>query len=106
MGFNRHRVVGERASAKVYTGSLPSGGEVAKKRFERADGIANLRYPFTTEFATMVGCLQHMNLIQLHGWCCEGNKLVLVYDYMHNGSLNKVLHKSFNSAIVLSWKHN
>ncbi|KAB2603589.1 L-type lectin-domain containing receptor kinase S.6-like [Pyrus ussuriensis x Pyrus communis] len=106
MEFNRHRVVGEGASAKVYTGSLPSGGEVAVERFERADGIASLRNPFTTEFATMVGSLWHKNLIQLHGWCCEGNNLVLVYKYMPNGSLNKVLHKSFNSAIVPSWKHN
>ncbi|KAB2603586.1 L-type lectin-domain containing receptor kinase S.6 [Pyrus ussuriensis x Pyrus communis] len=104
MGFNRHRVVGEGASAKVYKGSLSSGGEVAVKRFERGDGISSLRNPFSTEFATMVGCLRHKNLIQLHGWCCEGNELVLVYEYMPNGSLNKVLHKSFNSAVVLSWK--
>ncbi|KAM2909537.1 hypothetical protein FF1_002506 [Malus domestica] len=104
MGFNRHRVVGEGASAKFYIGSLPSGGEVAVKRFERADGIASLRHPFTTEFATMVGCLRHKNLIQLNEWCCEGNKLVLVDENMPNGSLNKVFDKSFNSAVVLSWK--
>ncbi|ONH89901.1 hypothetical protein PRUPE_8G022700 [Prunus persica] len=104
MGFNRNRVVGEGASAKVYKGSLPSGGEVAVKRFERADKIGCLRSPFTTEFATMVGCLRHKNLVQLHGWCCEGNELVLVYELMPNGSLNKILHKSFNSSVVLSWK--
>ncbi|RXH85599.1 hypothetical protein DVH24_009420 [Malus domestica] len=33
------------------------------------------------EFATMVGCLWYKNLVQLHGWCCEGNELVLVYEY-------------------------
>ncbi|KAH0976742.1 hypothetical protein GBA52_026461 [Prunus armeniaca] len=104
MGFNRNRVVGEGASAKVYKGSLSSGGEVAVKRFERADKIGCLRSPFTTEFATMVGCLRHKNLVQLHGWCCEGNELVLVYELMPNGSLNKILHKSFNSSVVLSWK--
>ncbi|KAM2909540.1 hypothetical protein FF1_002509 [Malus domestica] len=70
------------ASAKVCKGSLPSEGEVAVKRFERADGIGSLRNPFTTEFATMVGCLRQKNLIQLHGWCCEGNALVLVYEYI------------------------
>ncbi|KAM2363478.1 hypothetical protein ACFX1X_002536 [Malus domestica] len=70
---NRHRVVGEGASAKVYKGSLPSEGEVAVKRFERADGIGSLRNLFTTEFATMVGCLRQKNLVQLHGWCCKGN---------------------------------
>nr|XP_011464794.1 PREDICTED: L-type lectin-domain containing receptor kinase S.6 [Fragaria vesca subsp. vesca] len=104
MGFDRSRIVGEGATAKVYKGCLVSGGEVAVKRFDRADGLERLRGPFTTEFATMAGCLRHKNLVQLHGWCCEGNELVLVYEFMPNGSLNKILHKSFNVAVVLSWK--
>ncbi|PON76281.1 Serine/threonine protein kinase [Parasponia andersonii] len=103
MGFDRKRIVGEGASATVYKGSLPHG-EVAVKRFQRVNGIDCLRNPFTTEFATMVSCLRHKNLIQLQGWCCEGSELVLVYEYMSNGSLDKILHKKTNSAIVLSWK--
>ncbi|KAJ1425011.1 Serine/threonine-protein kinase, active site [Sesbania bispinosa] len=104
MGFNRDRLVGEGASAKVYKGSLPFGGDVAVKRFERADDLDCLHNPFATEFATMVGYLKHKNLVQLKGWCCEGNELVLVYEYLPNGSLDKVLHRNFNSSIVLSWK--
>ncbi|KAI4348062.1 hypothetical protein L6164_008823 [Bauhinia variegata] len=104
MGFNRVRLVGEGASAKVYKGSLPSGRDVAVKRFERVDGLNCIRNPFTTEFATMVGCLRHKHLVQLQGWCCEGTELVLVYEYLPNGSLNKVLHKNFGSAVVLTWK--
>lgn len=104
MGFNRTRVVGEGASATVYKGSLPFGGEVAVKRFERGTGVDCMRNPFSTEFGTMVGCLRHKNLVQLQGWCCEGTELVLVYEYLPNGSLDKILHKKSNSAIVLSWK--
>lgn len=106
LGFNRDRLVGEGASAKVYKGSLPfGGGDVAVKRFDRdVDGLDCLHNPFATEFATMVGCLRHKNLVQLKGWCCEGSELVLVYEYLPNGSLNKVLHRNFNSSIVLSWK--
>ena len=104
MGFDRNRIVGEGASATVYKGCLPYGGEVAVKRFQRVNGIDCLCNPFTTEFATMIGCLKHKNLIQLQGWCCEGSELVLVYEYMSNGSLDKILHKKTNSAIVLSWK--
>ncbi|XP_028184943.1 L-type lectin-domain containing receptor kinase S.6 [Glycine soja] len=104
MGFNRDRLVGEGASAKVYKGYLPFGGDVAVKRFERDNGLDCLHNPFATEFATMVGYLRHKNLVQLKGWCCEGNELVLVYEFLPNGSLNKVLHRNFNSSIVLSWQ--
>ncbi|XP_004496496.1 L-type lectin-domain containing receptor kinase S.6 [Cicer arietinum] len=104
MGFNKDMLVGEGASAKVYKGSLPLGGDVAVKRFEKVDDLDCLHNPFATEFATMVGCLRHKNLVQLKGWCCEGNELVLVYEYLPNGSLDKVLHRNLTSSIVLSWK--
>ncbi|GMN47004.1 hypothetical protein TIFTF001_016192 [Ficus carica] len=104
MGFDRNRVVGEGASAIVYKGSLPFGGEVAVKRFQRGGNRAeSSRNPFSNEFTTMVGCLRHKNLVQLQGWCCEGSELVLVYEYMPNGSLDKILHRT-ESIAVLSWK--
>ncbi|KAM6559860.1 hypothetical protein CsatA_029099 [Cannabis sativa] len=103
MCFAPNRIVGEGASATVYKGSLPHGPQVAVKRFQRVSGIGSWRNPFTTEFATMVGCLKHKNLIQLQGWCCEGSELVLVYEYMPNGSLDKILHNKTRSAIVLTW---
>ncbi|WJX20643.1 non-specific serine/threonine protein kinase [Trifolium repens] len=56
MGFNRDRLVGEGASAKVYKGSLPFGGDVAVKRFEKVDDLDHLHNPFATEFATMFCC--------------------------------------------------
>lgn len=55
MGFDRKRIVGEGASATVYKGFLPSGGEVAIKRFERANGIDCVRNPFTTEWWVVYG---------------------------------------------------
>lgn len=104
LGFNKNRIVGEGASAIVYKGSLPSGGAVAVKRFEKPNRVECARNPFTTEFATMVGCLRHKNLVQLHGWCCEGTELVLVYEYLPNGSLDEILHNNSSSSIVLSWE--
>ncbi|KDO83665.1 hypothetical protein CISIN_1g047719mg, partial [Citrus sinensis] len=104
LGFNKNRIVGEGASATVYKGSLPSGGAVAVKRFEKPNRVECARNPFTTEFATMAGCLRHKNLVQLQGWCCEGNELVLVYEYLPNGSLDKILHNNSSSSIVLSWE--
>uniref|UniRef100_A0A6N2N008 non-specific serine/threonine protein kinase n=1 Tax=Salix viminalis TaxID=40686 RepID=A0A6N2N008_SALVM len=88
MGFHRSRIIGQGASAT---------------RFDHA-AIECAHNPFITEFATMVGCLRHENLVQLQGWCCEGTVLALVYEYLPNGSLDKVLHKNPSSAIFLLWK--
>ncbi|KAK1575608.1 hypothetical protein Q3G72_006905 [Acer saccharum] len=104
MGFNRNRIVGEGASATVYKGSLPSGGAVAIKRFNKANRFECTRNPFNTEFGTMAGCLRHKNLVQLQGWCCEGTELVLVYEYLPNGSLDRILHNSSSSLNFLSWE--
>lgn len=107
MGFNQNRIVGEGASATVYRGSLPSGLAVAVKRFNRSSEIEySRRNPFTTEFSTVVGHLRHKNLVQLQGWCCEGSELVLVYEYLPNRSLEKILHKNSSSPSCLTWKRS
>lgn len=104
MGFNPKRIIGEGASATVYEGFIPSNGPVAVKRFNQINQINCLTDPFTTEFATMAGCLRHRNLVQLQGWCCEGNELVLVYEYLPNGSLDKILHEKSKTANFLTWE--
>lgn len=112
MGFNDDRIIGEGASAVVYEGAIPSFGNVAIKRFNQGRSIGpshnkfeNVsRLPFDNEFATMVGCLRHKNLVQLKGWCCERNELVLVYEHMPNGSLDKILHGCSSVSKFLTWE--
>ncbi|XP_075480202.1 L-type lectin-domain containing receptor kinase S.6 [Primulina tabacum] len=105
-GFNQDKIIGEGASAVVYEGAIPSYGSVAVKRFnyENKFDASMSRIPFNTEFSTMVGCLRHKNLVQLQGWCCERNELVLVYEYMANGSLDKILHKRMSLTKFLTWE--
>ncbi|XP_077237156.1 L-type lectin-domain containing receptor kinase SIT2-like [Tasmannia lanceolata] len=48
-----------------------------------------------------IGRLRHRNLVQLLGYCRRKGELLLVYDYMPNGSLDKLL---FDQPIlVLTW---
>lgn len=49
-----------------------------------------------------IGRLRHRNIVQLLGYCRLKNELLLVYDYMPNGSLDKYLY-GHNNMPVLSW---
>lgn len=42
-----------------------------------------------------IGRLKHKNLVQLEGWCHDRDQLLLVYEYMPNGSLDKYIGKTF-----------
>ncbi|CAI9755868.1 unnamed protein product [Fraxinus pennsylvanica] len=106
-GFNQDKIIGEGASAVVYEGKIPSCGSVAIKRFVQDNSKIDpsiSRIPFNTELATMMGCLKHKNLVQLQGWCCERNELVLVYELMANGSLDKILHNRTSLTKFLTWE--
>jgi len=48
-----------------------------------------------------IGRLRHRNLVQLLGYCRREGELLLVYDYMENGSLDRYLHDQH--APTLSW---
>ncbi|GJN24175.1 hypothetical protein PR202_gb11911 [Eleusine coracana subsp. coracana] len=75
---------------KVYKGVLPVFKlEIAVKRVshESKQGMKE----FISEIVS-IGHLHHRNLIQLHGYCRRKCELLLVYDYMANGSLDKYLH--------------
>ncbi|BAT73607.1 hypothetical protein VIGAN_01111000, partial [Vigna angularis var. angularis] len=47
-----------------------------------------------------LGRLRHKNLVNLQGWCKHKNDLLLVYDYIPNGSLDSLL---FSRSFVLDW---
>ncbi|CAL9082541.1 unnamed protein product [Musa acuminata var. zebrina] len=49
-----------------------------------------------------IGTIHHVNLVRLRGFCCEGDKRLLVYDYMPMGSLDSVLFADGREA--LDWK--
>ncbi|XAR58959.1 Non-specific serine/threonine protein kinase [Bertholletia excelsa] len=55
---------------------------------------------FVAEIAS-IGRLRHRNLVQLLGYCRRKGELLLVYDFMSNGSLDKLLFKKQKAA--LNW---
>ncbi|PRQ56224.1 putative glycerophosphodiester phosphodiesterase, protein kinase RLK-Pelle-LRK10L-2 family [Rosa chinensis] len=57
---------------------------------------------FMSEIAT-IGRIHHVNVVQLVGYCVEGSKRALVYDFMPNGSLDKYIY-SKEGSITLNYK--
>ncbi|XP_050212238.1 L-type lectin-domain containing receptor kinase S.4 [Mercurialis annua] len=99
-GFRDKELLGFGGFGKVYKGTLVNSTEVAVKRIshESKQGVRE----FASEIAS-IGRLRHRNLVQLMGWCRRRVDLLLVYDFMPNGSLDKYL---FDEAdTILSWEH-
>ncbi|VVA36709.1 PREDICTED: rust resistance kinase Lr10 [Prunus dulcis] len=57
---------------------------------------------FISEVAT-IGRIHHFNVVQLVGYCVEGSKRALVYEFMQNGSLDKYIYSKEGSNL-LSYK--
>ncbi|KAF3437518.1 hypothetical protein FNV43_RR20272 [Rhamnella rubrinervis] len=85
-GFSNDQLLGSGGFGRVFKGTLPNNTEIAVKCVNH-DSKQGLR-EFMAEISSM-GRLQHKNLVQMRGWCRKGNELMLVYDYMPNGSLNR-----------------
>ena len=83
----------------VFKGTLDDSTVVAVKKL---GSFSQRKKQFQTEVRTM-GTIQHVNLVRLHGFCSEGNKKLLVYEYMPNGSLDFHLFQNKN-FVVLDWK--
>ncbi|XP_028787081.1 rust resistance kinase Lr10-like [Neltuma alba] len=79
--------LGEGGFGTVYKGKLRSGSYVAIKMLGKSK--ANCQ-EFISEVAT-IGRIHHFNVVHLVGFCVEGTKRALVYEYMSNGSLDKYI---------------
>ncbi|KAB1224472.1 Lectin-domain containing receptor kinase VI.3 [Morella rubra] len=100
-GFKESEIIGAGGFGKVYRGTLPAtGSEVAVKKIVR--NSANGMREFAAEIESL-GRLRHKNLVNLQGWCKRTNDLLIVYDYIPNGSLDSLIYKP-KPNFVLNWE--
>ncbi|GLU14118.1 hypothetical protein SLE2022_307060 [Rubroshorea leprosula] len=86
--FSPSNKLGEGGFGPVYKGKLSDGRLVAVKQLSVASHQGTSQ--FVTEIAT-ISVVQHCNLVQLYGCCIEGNRRLLVYEYLENKSLDQAL---------------
>lgn len=102
-GFHSSRILGNGAFGTVYKAYFLSSGIIAAVK--RSKHTHEGKTEFLAELS-IIACLRHKNLVQLQGWCVEKGELLLVYDYMPNGSLDKVLYpESKIDTNPLPWPH-
>lgn len=92
-GFDEKMKLGQGGFGIVYRGVFADDGmQAAVKKFSREDNI-NSQDDFLKEL-TVINRLRHKHLVSLLGWCHENGVLLLVYDYMPNGSLDQHLYRT------------
>lgn len=98
--FHASNKLGEGGFGPVYKGKLNDGREIAVKRLSHSSNQG--RKEFTNE-AKLLARVQHRNVVNLLGYCAHGVEKLLVYEYVLNESLDKLLFKS-NRREELDWK--
>ncbi|XP_027159064.1 L-type lectin-domain containing receptor kinase IV.1-like [Coffea eugenioides] len=97
--FRDRELLGRGGFGKVYRGILPSSKlEVAVKRVSH-DSRQGMK-EFVAEIVS-IGRLRHRNLVPLLGYCRRKDELLLVYEYMPNGSLDRFLYQQ--PRCTLNW---
>ncbi|XWS43655.1 hypothetical protein CRYUN_Cryun16bG0121800 [Craigia yunnanensis] len=99
--FRAECLLGGGGFSRVYKGRLESTNQfVAIKQLDR-NGLQENR-KFLVE-VLMLSLLHHPNLVNLIGYCADGDKRFLVYEYMPLGSLEDHLHDMSPGKERLDW---
>ncbi|CAO2814683.1 unnamed protein product [Amaranthus hypochondriacus] len=85
-------IIGEGGYGTVYRGKLKDGRCAAVKKLKKLKGDGE---DFINEVVS-ISRTNHVNIVTLYGFCFQGNKQVLVYEYLSKGSLEKFIHSATN----------
>ncbi|XP_020593901.1 G-type lectin S-receptor-like serine/threonine-protein kinase B120 [Phalaenopsis equestris] len=99
-GFCFENLLGEGGFGPVYKGILPGGQQIAVKRLSESSRQGMEEFKNEVK---LISKLQHSSLVRLEGFCIHGEEMMLIYEYMDNGSLEDFLFGS-SKRERLDWK--
>ncbi|KAJ9172132.1 hypothetical protein P3X46_015410 [Hevea brasiliensis] len=108
--FDPKRKIGDGGFGSVFLGHLYDGRIVAVKYLHKQHNAAAASRAFSTKSfcneILILSSIDHPNLVKLHGYCSDPRGLLLVYDYVPNGTLADHLHgpKSLRRKASLTWQ--
>jgi len=88
--FGSKALIGEGSYGRVYYATLENGKAVAVKKLDVSQEPES-NVEFLTQ-VSRVSRLKHENIVELQGYCVEGNMRVLTYEFATMGSLHDILH--------------
>ncbi|KAM0991336.1 hypothetical protein ACFX2C_009730 [Malus domestica] len=97
---NFKQEVGRGGFGTVYKGVLDDERVVAVKRL---DGVLQGDAEFWAE-VSVIGNINHRNLVKLWGFCADNQHKLLVYEYLENGSLDKILFSDVELGLEQRYK--
>ncbi|KAG2667473.1 hypothetical protein I3760_15G116900 [Carya illinoinensis] len=81
--------LGQGGYGCVYKGKLQDGSFVAVKVLKESKGDGE---EFINEVTSIIRT-SHVNIVTVRGFCFEGSKRALIYEFMPNGSLEKFIYR-------------
>ncbi|KAM7472379.1 hypothetical protein LguiA_010562 [Lonicera macranthoides] len=103
--FDDTYVIGRGGFGKVYKGFIDNGATtVAIKRLDPTSKQGSKEFRMEIE---MLSKFRHCHLVSLIGYCYNSREMILIYEYMINGSMADHLHPkdggSNRNSSILSW---
>ncbi|WRX25107.1 Protein kinase domain - like 10 [Theobroma cacao] len=92
--------LGQGSYGTVFKGKLSNEILVAVKVLNETKGNGE---EFINEVGT-IGKIHHINVVRLVGFCADGFRRALVYEFLPNGSLQKFIASADSKTLFLGWE--
>ncbi|PRQ23682.1 putative protein kinase RLK-Pelle-PERK-1 family [Rosa chinensis] len=83
-GFSQAKLLGQGGFGFVHKGVLPNGKEIAVKSLKAGSGQGDREFAAEVEIISRV---HHRHLVSLVGYCLNGDRKLLVYEFVPNNTL-------------------